>query len=236
MIEKLALTFNGVTLSPISHKNQIWLSTKELSIALGYARPDAINKIYERNKDEFTDGMVTMLPARQNDVIGESIGLQPMQRLFSLRGCHLIAMFAKTVIAKQFRVWVLDILDKEVGTPKTNAMDESLRLFDIQEKRDAHLPMMEGLVFARKAVGKETTEKHFFNENLFCNRALNGKWEALNESDLDVYDLRLLKAIRSHNVVLMQYNLKQSERQDALDQYVIAYRAKKPRLKLVISK
>jgi len=110
------------------------------------------------------------------------------------------------------------------------------RPFDIQEKRDAHFPMMDALVFAREAVGKKTTERHFINENLFCNRALTGKWEALNESDLDVYDLRLLKAIRSHNVVLMQYNLKQSERQDALDQYVIAYRAKKPRLKLVISK
>jgi len=36
-------------------------------------------------------------------------------RIFSLRGCHLIAMFSKTDIAKQFRKWVLDILDREVG-------------------------------------------------------------------------------------------------------------------------
>lgn len=35
-------------------------------------------------------------------------------RIFSLRGCHLIAMFSKTDIAKQFRKWVLDILDREV--------------------------------------------------------------------------------------------------------------------------
>jgi prophage antirepressor-like protein len=34
-------------------------------------------------------------------------------RIFSLRGCHLIAMFARTAIAKQFRKWVLDVLDKE---------------------------------------------------------------------------------------------------------------------------
>lgn len=38
-------------------------------------------------------------------------------RIFSLRGCHLIAMFARTAIAKQFRKWVLDVLDKEVGRP-----------------------------------------------------------------------------------------------------------------------
>ncbi len=115
-------------------------------------------------------------------------------------------------------------------------LSDSNRPFDIQEKRDAHFPMMDALVFAREAVGKKTTERHFTNENLFCNRALTGKWEALDESDLDVYDLRLLKDIRNRNMVLMQYNLKQSERKNALDQYVAAYRDKKIRLKLVISK
>lgn len=38
-------------------------------------------------------------------------------RIFSLRGAHLIAMFANTPIAKEFRKWVLDILDREVGQP-----------------------------------------------------------------------------------------------------------------------
>lgn len=36
-------------------------------------------------------------------------------RVFSLRGCHLIAMFATTDKAKEFRRWVLDILDREVA-------------------------------------------------------------------------------------------------------------------------
>lgn len=35
-------------------------------------------------------------------------------RVFSLRGAHLIAMFARTDVAKEFRRWVLDILDREV--------------------------------------------------------------------------------------------------------------------------
>lgn len=35
--------------------------------------------------------------------------------MFSLRGCHLIAMFATTDKAKEFRRWVLDILDREVA-------------------------------------------------------------------------------------------------------------------------
>ena len=28
-------------------------------------------------------------------------------RVFSLRGCHLLAMFSKTPVAKEFRRWVL---------------------------------------------------------------------------------------------------------------------------------
>ncbi len=36
-------------------------------------------------------------------------------RVFSLRGAHLIAMFARTPKAKEFRRWVLDILDREVA-------------------------------------------------------------------------------------------------------------------------
>ena len=40
-------------------------------------------------------------------------GLQKV-RIFSLRGAHLIAMFARTKIAKTFRKWMLDVLDEEV--------------------------------------------------------------------------------------------------------------------------
>jgi len=34
-------------------------------------------------------------------------------RIFSLRGAHLIAIFSRTKVAKEFRNWVLDVLDKE---------------------------------------------------------------------------------------------------------------------------
>jgi hypothetical protein len=36
-------------------------------------------------------------------------------RIFSLRGAHLLGMFARTPIAADFRRWVLDILDKETA-------------------------------------------------------------------------------------------------------------------------
>lgn len=116
-----ALTFNGVTLSPISHKNQTWLTSIELAKSLGYADEKSVSRIFTRNKDEFSGNMTTLFQGGQIDHLGESKGIQNGTRIFSLRGCHLIAMFAKTVIAKQFRVWVLDILDKEVN-PKPYAL------------------------------------------------------------------------------------------------------------------
>ena len=33
-------------------------------------------------------------------------------RIFSLRGCHLLAMFARTPVAKEFRKWCLDVIEK----------------------------------------------------------------------------------------------------------------------------
>lgn len=44
---------------------------------------------------------------------GSGLIKYPLQetRIFSLRGCHLLAMFARTPVAKEFRRWVLDVLE-----------------------------------------------------------------------------------------------------------------------------
>lgn len=108
----LALSFNDVNFSPVQQNGQVWLTATELAKALGYAKSDAVTQVYERNKDEFTNSMTLTLKLR---VKGFGNGNSEKEsRIFSLRGCHLIAMFAKTAIAKQFRKWVLDVLDKEV--------------------------------------------------------------------------------------------------------------------------
>ncbi|MBV6447072.1 BRO family protein [Nitrosomonas sp.] len=99
--------FQSTQFDVVDRNGQPWLKGSEVATALGYARPDALNKIYERNKDEFTESMIghvkMALPGN----------LETTVRIFSLRGCHLLAMFARTKVAKEFRKWVLDILDKE---------------------------------------------------------------------------------------------------------------------------
>ena len=102
------LTFQNTTLSVINQHNQTFLTAKDLGSALGYKNPTGdISNIYDRNADEFTAEMTALVE------MSTAGGLQKV-RIFSLRGAHLIAMFARTKIAKAFRKWVLDILDEEV--------------------------------------------------------------------------------------------------------------------------
>ncbi|EPK3834067.1 BRO-N domain-containing protein [Providencia stuartii] len=111
-ITKNDLTFQNFTFNPIVEDGQVWLTSTELAKVLEYKKTDAISQIYARNSDEFTGSMTTTLKL---SVIGINNSLRKKSvRVYSLRGAHLIAMFASTPVAKEFRKWVLDILDKEV--------------------------------------------------------------------------------------------------------------------------
>lgn len=108
-----ALTFNDVSLFPITHQNNLWIRAAELAVALGYKQENSVSRLYRSNADEFTPDMTQVI-----EIIAESRNGSPENlsdgrcRIFSLRGCHLLAMFARTPVAKQFRRWVLDVLDK----------------------------------------------------------------------------------------------------------------------------
>lgn len=99
------VTFNGQELELKSINRQKYFSAPQLGRALGYARADKVNSIYQTHADEFTPDMTCTT---------ESVvqGQVRKVRVFSLRGCHLLAMFSRTPIAKQFRVWVLDLIEK----------------------------------------------------------------------------------------------------------------------------
>lgn len=121
-VAKTDLTFQNFTFNPVTENGQVWLTSAELAKAIGYKKTDAISQIYSRNADEFTNAMTTTL---KMSVVRKTGTVDMVVRLFSLRGAHLIAMFASTPVAKQFRKWVLDILDREVAV---NGLDEHLLL------------------------------------------------------------------------------------------------------------
>ena len=102
-----SLTFQNTQFNIVDHNNKRWLSAADIACALNYAREDAVSRIYERNSDEFTGEMTETVK------LTVSGNYQKTVRIFSLRGAHLIAMFSRTKVAKEFRKWVLDLLDKE---------------------------------------------------------------------------------------------------------------------------
>jgi hypothetical protein len=150
----------------------------------------------------------------------------------------LAVLFARWLDLR-FAIWCDDqIYSLLRGThPSSNPPRDALK----KDKRESHHAMMDAKRFVLEDIlGLETGPSDFIKENFFCNRALTGMWEALDETSLDNYDMRLLKAIRDRNAVLIPHYPRQKEpaadgrsRRELLDAFVAEYRSKHPRLKLV---
>lgn len=102
------LQFHNTNFNYMEMSGQIWLTASEVGLALEYSDDKAVQRIYSRHSDEFTENMSGVVKMTTPKGMQES-------RVFSLRGAHLVAMFARTPKAKEFRRWVLDILDREVA-------------------------------------------------------------------------------------------------------------------------
>ncbi|OWV29450.1 BRO family protein [Halomonas campaniensis] len=99
------MIFEGTEIELITRDGEVWARGVQIAHALGYKNTRrAVRDLYERNADEFTDSMTSVVEL-------PSGGGMQKTRIFSLRGAHLLAMFARTKKAKAFRRWVLDILD-----------------------------------------------------------------------------------------------------------------------------
>lgn len=107
----ISLTFNEISFTPVTHQNSLWIRAVELARALGYSDDSIVSRLYRKHSDEFTPEMTQLIEISAEDRNG-LLGSAGRCRIFSLRGCHLLAMFARTPVAKAFRRWVLDVLDR----------------------------------------------------------------------------------------------------------------------------
>ncbi len=101
-----SLCFNEFTFSPVIRDSQPWFKSSELARALGYKDENSVRRIYERNADEFTENMTQVVENLH------TVNLTIRARIFSLRGCYALAMFARTPVAKAFRKWCLDVIEQ----------------------------------------------------------------------------------------------------------------------------
>lgn len=123
------LDFDGVSLSIIDRQGQPWVAFPDVIRALygikggdssvtPFANAErAMRRLFDKNRDEFTDEMTIILTM-------ETAGGPQQVRIFSARGCYLMAMLAKTERAKAFRRWVLDVLDGKVGVSAKQTLAE----------------------------------------------------------------------------------------------------------------
>jgi predicted transcriptional regulator len=107
--------FFGTRVSIIDHLGRRWLTARDVGRCLGYAEDEAsrsVIKLYSRHEDEFgvEDTFVVKLTTNPQ-------GGNPNVRIFSQTGCILLAMFANTARAKDFRAWAKRVLAAALPAP-----------------------------------------------------------------------------------------------------------------------
>jgi prophage antirepressor-like protein len=126
---KTALVFQETKFEIVDLDGETGLRGMQIAYALGYKNPaQDIKNLYERNATEFTEDMTQVID------LPSAGGIQKT-RVFSLRGAHLLGMLASTAKAKEFRRWVLDILDGRVAPQETGRMTFPQRLAYLKERR-----------------------------------------------------------------------------------------------------
>lgn len=152
-MSSIALSFNNVDLTPIDNGDgQIWVTSSELAKALGYKSADSITKLYNRNKHEFSKSMTQVIENTRTvnmTVSGITKVASFATRIFSMRGAHLVAMFARTKKAAEFRVWALDVIDEHIENNKVP--------LSVQQSLDA--------VFAIRSIESGKASGHGFGLN-----------------------------------------------------------------------
>ncbi|QBJ80511.1 BRO family protein [Aquitalea sp. USM4] len=186
-----SLVFQETQFDVIDQEGRPWLKAADIARALGYAREDSVSRIYDRNADEFTSAMSQTVNLT---VSGKINGLQNLTvRIFSLRGAHLLAMFARTPVAKAFRKWVLDVLDMVTGNSATvndstigtaglsclaAVIDGKVRHLPAPARRSAKMHIWQQLHKAFSVVRAEQipADKMDSARNFIAAQAVEGEW------------------------------------------------------------
>ncbi len=113
------LMFQDNSLRIIESDGQRWVGAADIARALGYAEPGKVTRLYDRHKAEFTESMTRLVMLPDLDAQSGHPGQKRLHRVFTLRGAHLVAMFARTAKGQEFRRWLLDLIDSQHDRQKS---------------------------------------------------------------------------------------------------------------------
>lgn len=130
------LMFRDATFRLIEQDGKQWASAADIARALGYTRSDKVNQIFERHEAEFSASMTRVTMVQDLDPQTGVPGQMRTARVFSLRGAHLIGMFARTDKAQAFRRWILDVLEQHQAVAPSLIQEwfEAKAALDAQDK------------------------------------------------------------------------------------------------------
>lgn len=202
-----ALAFQNTEFDIVDRNGQPWLRSPQIAEALGYSQANRVTDVYNRNADEFTTSMTAIV--KLQDLHPQSA--EPAQtrevRIFSLRGAHLLGMLSRTKKAKEFRAWVLDVLEgiaEAPAKPQRRSKPRALPNGLTTEQQDAIKAMVkarvESLPQEKRAKGaitcwsalkskfgctyKEIPAEHFTDAaSLVARVELEGEWLPKQESE-----------------------------------------------------
>lgn len=127
------LTFQNQPIRLIEKDGKQWAATADIAaLALGYSCADSVTRLHDKYRVEYTESM-TQIVETANPVF--SGNLVTKSRVFSLRGAHLIGMFARTNKAQAIRRWVLNVLEQhQAGQSLIQQWFEAKAALDAQDR------------------------------------------------------------------------------------------------------
>lgn len=157
------MVFDGTEIDLITCDGEVWARGPQIGDALGYHNPGKkIHELYRRHADEFTDTMTTVVD------LPTAGGTQKV-RIFSLRGAHLLAMFARTPKAKAFRRWVLDVLDAITQGGEYVRRHWEAAHQALEDRREQASAEGRGLALWRREKGRlELAERYWAERSQLC--------------------------------------------------------------------
>lgn len=168
------LQFENTVFEVVERDGQIWLRVQQIAVALDYSRPDVLQQIYAAHAHEFSADMTDLLKL-------PTTGGEQMVRVFSLRGAHLLGMFARTEKAAAFRCWVLDVLDAATRLPERRVTADDARIDRLLGMVEQVLQALPKVFEAMRPPARRRTFQRVYRDDLVYIQSLFAKGYSFDE-------------------------------------------------------
>lgn len=201
-----SLTFQDSELTVIDKDGEQWLTAADISRALGYSNSNAVTRLFNRNKDEFDDSMSLKVNMTLR-------GMPQEFRVFNKRGCQMIALLARTNKSKQFRKWVLDVLESNEPNSQNDYSDHQTPRLENRHTSYVLLKMHGSEVVETYPLSVDRLQK--VTEELYPEHLLINRCAVLKDIDKAMHTMHGAMASAAHKLLPLQLLLESSDLEKA---------------------